>query len=426
MSLTTTSIDAAAGGFVRYRFIRTMTASLVVLSVLGFLYIALSATLGDDDPDSGIILTVFAAMVATVLVGGVLLLTAVIVVALVDLLPRRGVALISLVGFALALAVLPLAMLGAGLDLMESSPEPPSAEEHSLLQSLALFALSLVATLLAWEGFGWARWQLTIADEGFRAVQGWRPPGWHIFSTFRRMMGLPMFIAHLRRGQFMLTLLYFAVAVLNVGVVAACTLPFLAFGDESTTAEVNGALGVAAFLVGLLALNLIGAGRWISRLAERWATRAYQGVREWDSRPPVVVLRTFEQDDEELPALVRHPLLRLPAGVSTSRTLDEVLLEHASPYGSVIAIGDPRDPVPPLGAARIFVTEPGSGWQTVVKNLVLSSRAVIMCPNNTEGVKWELDLVAQHRDQLHLIYVANPELSADATARLFQQVLPEG
>ncbi|MEL7370173.1 MAG: hypothetical protein AAFN74_14740 [Myxococcota bacterium] len=422
MSLTTTSIDPVARGFVRYRFIRTMTASLVVLSVIGFLYLILSATLGDDDPESGLILTLFASAIVTVLIGGALLLTAVVAVAIIDLLHRRGIAALALVGFGLSIAVLPLAMLGAAIDLLS----PQSTDEYSQLQNFALFSLAAVATLVAWEGFAWARWQVTIDDEGFRAVQGWRPPGWHIFATFRRLMGLPMFVAHLRRGQFMLTLLYFAVAVLNVGVVAACVLPFLAFGDETTDAEVNGTLGVAAFLIGLLVLNLLGAGRAIARLAERWATTAYQGVREWDSRAPVVVLRTFEQDDEQLPALVRHPLLRLPAGVSTERTLDEVLLEHASPYGPVIAIGDPRDPVPPLGAARIFVTEPGSGWQTVVTNLVHSSRAVIMCPNITEGVKWELDLVEQHREKLNLIYVANPELSAEVTAALFQQVLPAG
>ncbi|MEO1338207.1 MAG: hypothetical protein AAFV29_21360 [Myxococcota bacterium] len=49
-----------------------------------------------------------------------------------------------------------------------------------------------------------------------------------------------------------------------------------------------------------------------------------------------------------------------------------------------------------------------------------------MCPNITEGVKWELDLVEQHREKLNLIYVANPELSAEVTAALFQQVLPAG
>ena len=51
---------------------------------------------------------------------------------------------------------------------------------------------------------------------------------------------------------------------------------------------------------------------------------------------------------------MRDPLLKLTAGVAQARMLDEILLEDASPYGPVQAIGDPTEGIPPLGAARIF------------------------------------------------------------------------
>ena len=58
----------------------------------------------------------------------------------------------------------------------------------------------------------------------------------------------------------------------------------------------------------------------------------------------------INQDDDRVPVTGGDVFARWPAGISRSRTLDEVLLEHGSPYGPVLAIGDPRDPVPPLGA----------------------------------------------------------------------------
>src|SRR5690606_38832887 len=116
---------------------------------------------------------------------------------------------------------------------------------------------------------------------------------------------------------------------------------------------------------------------------------------------------------------------RWPAGISRSRTLDEMLLEHGSPYGPVIAIGDPRDPVPPLGAARVFVPERGNGWQDVVRGLVGASKCVVMCPNTGAGVQWELDLIASSTSRLNLIFLASPELTRTDTLALFQRLVPD-
>jgi hypothetical protein len=101
-------------------------------------------------------------------------------------------------------------------------------------------------------------------------------------------------------------------------------------------------------------------------------------------------------------------------------------LEHASCYGPVIAIGDPRDPVPPLGAARVFAPDDGQDWQTIVRALVGASKAVVICPNETDGVKWELDLIATEGVRSRAIYLANPELPAATNDMLFARISPEG
>src|SRR5262249_40526891 len=160
-----------------------------------------------------------------------------------------------------------------------------------------------------------------------------------------------------------------------------------------------------------------GIGHRFARVAARCATHIYQRVREWDSRPPVIFLRAFTQDDIRVAAGTRDPLLKLTAGVAATRTLDEILFEHASPSGPLIAIGDPANPTPPLGAARIFVK--GESWHEVVTSLVDASKAIVMCPSRTEGVRWELDLIDGRGLFPRTMFLANPERSASETTELF-------
>src|SRR5262249_30807473 len=155
-------------------------------------------------------------------------------------------------------------------------------------------------------------------------------------------------------------------------------------------------------------------------------TRLYQQTREWDARSPIVFLRAFNQDAARLRTRSVDPFVRLPAACGASRTIDELLLENASPYGPVIAIGDPRDPGPPPAAARLFVPGEGTEWRQVVRSLLDASNAVVMCPSPTEGVKWELDLIASAIGRLNVIFIANPTQSREETVALFRRISPSG
>jgi len=175
-----------------------------------------------------------------------------------------------------------------------------------------------------------------------------------------------------------------------------------------------------SLLGGLLILSFCGIGHRFAQRAASRATHIYQSVREWDSRAPVIFLRAFAQDDIRVAAGTRDALLKLTAGVADARTLDEILLEHASPYGPLIAIGDPVDPIPPLGAARIFVK--GESWHEVVTSLVDASKAIVMCPSRTEGVRWELNLIGGRGLFPRTMFLANPERSASETTELFAEI----
>ena len=425
---TVRSIDGAANGYVRHRFLRALAASFVVGATFGILALTLVGTVHA--------LTVGDAAVALVAPLGVLMVLAIfllpimLIVAfaggIIDILHRRLVGfalfLLGLVGMlTLIIGVIYAGGTLAGFDMTTpTNPEPMPTRD-----ALAFGAFSIVGALVCFEILieGW--WQLTVNRDSFRAVRGWRPPSWRLLSAFRRYLGLPSFLSYVGKKRRIVTLLYFGVAVLNLGLLTVVMLPPLLGGaDVKSTSNFDPAPLYTALAL-LLLLNLAGVGNLLARVADKRATGLYQRVRDWDARPPIVFLRAFDQDDHKLKCRGGDPFARWPAGVGRSRTLDEILLEHASPYGPVIAIGDPRDATPPLGAARVFVPGEGSGWQDVVRGLAAASKAVVMCPNSGEGVQWELDLIAQAQGRLRVIFLASPDLDREANVALFQRLVPQ-
>jgi len=419
------SIDPAAAGYVRHRFLRALNASFVVAALFGVIALvvgqmAAAASQGDYSIITAAPISV--PVIAIVVVAPLMLLIA-LIGAVIDVLHRRVLALALLpinLGLCVLLSLSSVSAVAqlAGVDVFSNSVRPQSSVN---LAALAAFCLVGAAVFYELTRQNW--WQLTARAADFRAARGWRPPVFRLFTTFRRHMGLPAFLANVGRNRLAATLLYLGVAVLNVGLAMLLLLPLMLSSPSERTAEFDPQamiIGMAA----LLGLNLVGAGALLSKLADGLATKIYQGVREWDARAPIVFLRAFDQDKERLKARGGDPFARWPAGVGKPRTLDEILLEHASPYGPVIAIGDPRDPTPPLGAARVFVPEHGNGWQDVVKGLVQASKAVVMSPNCGEGVQWELDLIAQAGGRLQVIYLASPELSREDTLALFKRLVP--
>jgi hypothetical protein len=426
----TTSIDHAVSGFLRHRFVRALAGSWVVLTIVGLLSVTAWAAATQKTADAAELAGVGLGVVLVLILflGPIFLITA-IGGAIVDGVHRRLVALAALPVLGIVLAV----SLVVGLYLIAEffGLAPPTNFEATdaapkSVQIWSLIVLMALSTLMAWEGVWWAWWQLTTSREGFLAARGFRPPPWRLVSTFRRQIGLPPFISNFGRGRVGLTLLYFGEAALNAGLVSLVMLPIFIFSPSRDPGQHEGEVIAVAVLAALFLLNLFRAGRIIDWLADRRAAKIYQDVREWDARAPILFLRAFDQDDAKLPALTRDWFVKFPSGVGSPRTPDEILLEHASPYGPVIAVGDPRDPTPPLGAARIFAPGQGLAWQDIVKGLVGGSRAIVMCPKDTQGVKWELETIANLGARARTIYLANPELPADTNERLFARLAPDG
>ncbi len=419
-------VDKAASGYVPLRFVRALSASFVVAAVFGILTVTVGASfyaIAQGGWASVVVAPLGIALIFLLFVLPVVIFVA-LVGGIIDVLHRR------VVGFALFVASVVAVLFFttgaiysagwlAGLD-MRTASDP---QAMPLNDALWFGLFGLFAAIMAFEVMRAGWWQFTTSAEDFRATRGWRPSAWRPLSSFRRYLGLPSFLSYVGKNRRVASVLYFGVAVLNLGLVLLLMLPTMIGSQPDQTETFNPLVAYGAMGV-LLLLNLVGAGALLARLADKRATKLYQNVRDWDERAPIVFLRAFDQDAARLRARGGDFFARWPAGVGRSRTLDEILLEHGSPYGPVTAIGDPRDPTPPLGAARVFVEGAGAQWQDVVGALAGASRAIVMCPNHGEGVQWELDLITQAGGRLQTIFLASPELDREASTALFARIVP--
>ena len=107
----------------------------------------------------------------------------------------------------------------------------------------------------------------------------------------------------------------------------------------------------------------------------RYLSLNARDLLENDPRPPILYLHSF-QDDETF------------FGGKES-ALCQVLGE----CGPVIAIGKPNERLPSFGAGRLYVDN--THWQDVIRHLLQHVRFVVLRFGLTEGLWWELDLVAK-------------------------------
>lgn len=150
--------------------------------------------------------------------------------------------------------------------------------------------------------------------------------------------------------------------------------------------------------------------RVFSRMARRVMVQTYDEARKSDQRLPVLFLRAFADDHRVLKQNPASTLERFFTLTGEPGTQDEIILDSASPYGPVVAIGDPDDPIPPFGAARTFV---GSGdWQAVVSQLMTESHSVIISIDESPGLAWEIEEIVRQGSIRKTLFLFGPELDA--------------
>lgn len=141
-------------------------------------------------------------------------------------------------------------------------------------------------------------------------------------------------------------------------------------------------------LLGLLAF-FVGAGLvWLHQLGEQHTASSADDVLASDPRPPIVYLRSFDDDEEAL-------------------GLEHSLSDILGDMGPFVAVGRPGDKLPPLGASRSYQRD--EDWQPYVAGLLNRAALVIMLAGRTEGLAWELRQCARRLSPERLVVLVPTE-----------------
>jgi hypothetical protein len=120
-----------------------------------------------------------------------------------------------------------------------------------------------------------------------------------------------------------------------------------------------------------------------------------------DRRPPILFLRSFDDDEKQRFTRADKALLDF--------SLETRLSNHFSRFGPFIAIGSPKETVPQLGAARVLLSD--EEWQPRVLGWMQEAGLIIMYSGKTHWVNWELRQIIENQRTTRLILMF-PEIRA--------------
>jgi hypothetical protein len=163
-----------------------------------------------------------------------------------------------------------------------------------------------------------------------------------------------------------------------------------------------------------LAIALLAWRLW--RRSRRHEAISADEALALDARPPVLYLRSFRDDGvmvSEGGALARWVLRASRAG-SDEETVAKILAR----IGPVIAVGKPGEPLPELGAARLYVAH--DQWQRRVLELMEQARLIVVRVGSSPGVLWEIEqaLARVPRQRLVLAVLGDAAADSPSVARL--------
>lgn len=160
-------------------------------------------------------------------------------------------------------------------------------------------------------------------------------------------------------------------------------------------------------LLGVVVLLATVAG--IDALGRRLRAASLREVLLADPRPPVLYLRSFDEDRLTLPATLHRRGLMDTLNVIRRRRFEEAIVVQLQRCGPVVAIAPPGSRLPRIGAARASYGH--DEWQDKVTELAQRAAVVVLSatPDSVrEGFGWEIDLVANHLEHGRVMVVVGP------------------
>jgi len=199
-------------------------------------------------------------------------------------------------------------------------------------------------------------------------------------------------------------------------------------GSDGSFLLSNGAETALTVGIGIVAVAS-AAGTFLAGRAAHMRGRKLLAVAKSqaaavDQRPPVLYLRSFE-DDEKAATGVRQSGLQILFG---SATEEEQLSRAMNELGPFVSIGRPGEQLPELGAARFYVSH--EEWHERVRDLMSRCQLAVLRVGRTPGFFWEVRNAVESIAPQKLIFLLpyDPDIYAEfrrLTADSFPRGLPE-
>jgi hypothetical protein len=160
---------------------------------------------------------------------------------------------------------------------------------------------------------------------------------------------------------------------------------------------------VALFLSIQIGLVMVMLSGFIFVRAAQAAQPSIERVREVDKRRPILLLRSFRDDKLVAPERRRYG----PFVVNAIRRFEQQIADSFQELGPLIAIGEPGEKVPQLGAARSYLAN--DQWQAAVLGWIEEAMMIVMIAGTTEWIRWELHRILEKGRDAHLVILLPPD-----------------
>jgi hypothetical protein len=145
----------------------------------------------------------------------------------------------------------------------------------------------------------------------------------------------------------------------------------------------------------LLYAALISIGWILLTIGRKLNQKNAEKLIDSSTKQPILYLRPFDSDDDP------SYKLNLDGTMSGGSTDELDIVRATTKLGPLIAIGNPNDDLPTLGAGRTYVDN--DTWQDKVVQYIDKSQLIILRIGFSEGVIWELSKLFSQSDLSKLI-----------------------
>src|SRR5262245_40093521 len=204
------------------------------------------------------------------------------------------------------------------------------------------------------------------------------------------------------------------ISLAAIGATALGFLTFAGFAEQMADPTFPSLAGYVGYFVGYFGLLTLPLWALLLQLGRKLSRPDAATLLEADERAPIVLLRSFQDDEKSVKR--RSVLARLLFwGFGGRIRLEQAIAEELSRFGPFVAIGEPGERLPDLGAARAYFSD--DKWQAAVVDWIGRARTIVMIVGKTRWVTWELQRVIASGKLERLVRLLPPDTPAGSAAR---------